>query len=213
METAQIEERAGALAEAGHALEVTDALSYEAAAELLLEVQAYRKRVADTFDPIISKAHGAHKEALAQKKKHEGPAITAATTIKGRMLTWQRAEQKRADEEARAAEAEAQRQAEEEQLAAAAAAEEAGDAETAEAIISEPPVVAPVMARSAAPKVAGITVRKQWDFVIDNAAALPREYLMPDVPKIRGVVRAMKGGTKIAGVRVFEKDVMGAGSR
>ena len=44
-------------------------------------------------------------------------------------------------------------------------------------------------------------------FEIVNPAVLPREYLMPDDKKLRGVVRAMRGATNISGVRAFSRRV------
>lgn len=211
METTQIEETAGALATRSTELVVGNATQYEGAAEFLLDIKSYRKQLGETFDPIINKAHSAHKEAIAQKRRHEQPAIHAEKIVKGRMLDWQRAEQARADREAREAEAEAQRLAEEEQLAAAEAAEKAGNAAQAEAIISEPAIVAPVVPRPAAPKVAGISIRTTWKFEITNAAEVPRQFMSPDRQKIGATVRAMKGSVKIPGVRIYEEQGMGAG--
>ena len=91
----------------------------------------------------------------------------------------------------------------------AVAAEKAGDAVRARALIEAPVVVAPVTPRpvfvaappAQAPKVEGVSFRDDWDFVITNAALIPREYLIPDEKKIRAVVKAMKEHTNIPGIR------------
>ena len=54
-------------------------------------------------------------------------------------------------------------------------------------------------------RVDGVSFRYEWDFEIVNPAAIPREYLMPDEKKIRGIVRALKGATNIPGVRAVSR--------
>lgn len=70
------------------------------------------------------------------------------------------------------------------------------------------PIVAPVR-----PVVAGITRREEWDFEITDANAIPREYLVPDMARIRGVVKSLKGDTNIPGVRAYSRSNIAAGSR
>lgn len=55
---------------------------------------------------------------------------------------------------------------------------------------------------TAAPE--GVTFREEWRFEIEDATSLPREYLQPNESAIRGVVQALKGETKIPGVRVWK---------
>ena len=88
---------------------------YSVAGNLWQLAKDLRAKIAETFDPIISKAHAAHKEAVAQKKKHDDPLEQAQRTIKGKMIAWDQeqaaiarkkqleleaAEKKRAEEEA-----------------------------------------------------------------------------------------------------------------
>ena len=71
-------------------------------------------------------------------------------------------------------------------------------------------VVAPV-SQAAAPKIGGIAIPKVWTFAITDADLIPREYLIVDETRIRKVVTALKGDTRIAGVRVFEQKRISAG--
>ena len=50
-------------------IQIRDQATFEEASAFLLSVKGIKKEVDSTFDPIIEKAHSAHKEALAQKKK------------------------------------------------------------------------------------------------------------------------------------------------
>lgn len=59
-----------------------------------------------------------------------------------------------------------------------------------------------VMQEVAAPQAEGITFAKVVDYTIDDPAALPREYLVPDQKLIRKVVQARGLDTSIPGVTV-----------
>lgn len=211
--TERIETEAHALTTMSMAVRVIDAESYEAAGERLLDVKAYRKGVADHFDPHIKNAHRAHKALLADKKKHDQPAIDAERRIKSAMLEWRKAEDARAEAERAAAEAAARAEAEAQQLAHAAELEAAGEPEAAEAVLDAPTPVAPVAKRKAAPKVKGVSIRKVWTFEVVDAAKIPRQFLTIDESKIGQVVRAMKGEAEklIPGIRVIAQDSMAAG--
>jgi hypothetical protein len=59
-----------------------------------------------------------------------------------------------------------------------------------------------------APRASGLSLTETWKFSIVDASLIPREYLVPDEIKIGRIVRAMKGETKIPGVRIYsEKSV------
>lgn len=53
------------------------------------------------------------------------------------------------------------------------------------------------------------TTRSQvrWDFKIENANAIPRQFLTPDLTAIRRVVTALKGACQIPGISVFSRKV------
>lgn len=116
----------------------------------------------------------------------------------------QRAAQEAADREVREA-----RKALE---AAAQVAEASGDIDTAEDLgMAALTIVAPVLA-PAVGKLTGTSVREAWKFQVENAALIPRQYLMPDEKKIGGYVRAMRAEATIAGVRIWsEKQIATSG--
>lgn len=203
-----IERQAGEIMATAAALVVRDARGYEGAGAFLLMVKEYRRAVAELLDPIVEKAFAAHKEAVKQRNRLDAPADEAERTVKAKMIEWKEAEEARIREEARVAEEAARRKAEDERLAEAEAAEKAGDKLAAEALMDAPILTPPVMSMRTVPKIAGVAPRAVWTFEITNQALLSREHLMPDLIKIGGVVRAMKGLTKIPGVRVFQKSGM-----
>lgn len=72
-------------------------------------------------------------------------------------------------------------------------------------------VVAPVITRDL-PKVSGISTRMVPKFEIIDAKLLPREYLVPDMTKIGGVVRSLRTDANIPGIRVWMEKQIAAGA-
>ena len=68
----------------------------------LSKIEALKIEINTTFDPIIEKAHSAHKEAIAGKNKHIKPLEDAEKIIKGTIFNYEDAlEKARIAEEAR----------------------------------------------------------------------------------------------------------------
>ena len=180
---------------------------YQAAGARLQAIKALRKKVDETFDPIIQKAHAAHKEAVARKKEHESPLIDAEMIYKRQILAFQQEQERKA----RAAQARLEEQARKERERLEARAERAaqsGKQEKAEQLREQAAtVVAPVVSIDT-PRVAGISTRESWDYEITDESKLPREYLMADHKKIASIVRSFKTATNIPGVRVFQKQTL-----
>lgn len=72
-------------------------------------------------------------------------------------------------------------------------------------------VVAPI-SQQAAPKIAGVSVPMVWDFELENEALVPREFCDVNQGRIRKVVQAMQGNTRIPGVRVLQRKRISAGT-
>jgi len=217
------------VADQASAIVVRDQASLTAANQFLLAVKALLKEIASTFDPIIDKAHQAHKEALEKKKKHEAPLLQAERIVKGLVGNYlQEEERKRREAEAEAyrveqekirAEAEKTRLADE-ALKKAAAAEAKGEGEKVDAIldraaakIDKVDAAIPAPAPPPPPKpvtAPGISSREVWLFQVVDPDLVPREFMVVDESKIRRVVQAMKSGSKIPGVRVWSEKQIAA---
>ena len=75
-------------------------------------------------------------------------------------------------------------------------------------IIQEPVRVAPIVMPKAVPKIAGGPVyQTRWDFEITNVNLIPRNYMIPDLVKIRNIVTDLKDQANIPGIRCFSKRV------
>lgn len=200
---------------------VTDKDSYEDAGLLLVRIKGLRKEVADTFDPIVKKAHNTHKEALAQKKRHDDPLNKAEKHYKNEIGTFK----EKAEQERRAREAEllaaAQKEDEERRLKEAADLEAAGQQDAAEAVLNEPSVVSVQTETGDDLKLDGISTRDKWSAEVVNfdelvkAVALgkaPLNVIQADMTVLNGLARQLKDSLQYPGVRVVKETVVAAGS-
>jgi hypothetical protein len=78
----------------------------------------------------------------------------------------------------------------------------------AKAAAQEQKIVAAAPVVPQAIRVQDQTLRDNWTFDITDEAAIPREYLVPDLVKIGKVVRVMKEKAVIPGVRAYNKPSM-----
>lgn len=180
------------------------------AADFLLEIKRRRKWWADWNKPAKQKLDALKREMLDREREIDEPMDRAENGIlKPAMARFEvEQEQKRRAEEDRQRE-EQRKKAEDERIKAAAKLEKEGEKQAAQELIDAPIEVAPVVIPKAeAPQ--GISYRENWKYRITDASKLPREYLVPDDKAIGGVVRALKGETRIAGIEVYmEKTVAG----
>lgn len=219
------------LARQAEALQVVDEETFQAAGTIRRDLATWLKDAHAFFDPICDSAYKAWKMATERRKSVIEPRETAYKALGEAMGAYEQEVERRRVEAEAAAQRERERleaeeqarvdaenarlraEAEERVLQDAIAAEEQGDAQAVEFLLEEPAYVPQVAPRPvfvppvqiAAPEADGTSFRDNWDFEIVTAAALPRQYLMPDTKKIGGVVRAMKAATNIPGVRVFNR--------
>jgi hypothetical protein len=200
----QVEQQGLVLVRQAGDIAVRDASTFQQAGLFLRTVSGYIRKVGEVLDPIVESAHKAHKIAVDQRKKLLEPAQSAERIVKAEMARFEQADRQRVLEEQRRLDADRRRLEDEERLANATRLEAAGKSEAAERALTAP-VAAPVFVPPARPIVSaeGVSFRDNWDFEIEDAALLPREYLIPDEKKIRAVVKAHKGETKIPGVKVI----------
>lgn len=93
----------------------------------------------------------------------------------------------------------------------AAKADERGQVDKAVALEHQAAMTVAQVIRTDAPKVSGQSVREVWLFVIEDAALIPREYLMPDEGKIGRFARAMKADARVPGVRFYSEKRVASG--
>lgn len=212
----QVEEKVLTIPEQAKAFTVNSNDDYIAGESLLASCKEMENEIHATFDPIVEKAHSAHKEAVAQRKKYLDPIEEGRKILKQKMIAYQDEQERIRREEQRRIEAEAKARAEQEALEAAVAAEQSGDNETAEAIISEPVYVPPVMVAKTAPAASRLSAgREVWSGECVNLMALakavvegkqPLSYLQAS-KTVLDVAAKMKSSCNIPGVRAVSRKV------
>jgi len=184
--------------------------------QILLKIRDKQKEVNDVFDPMIKKAHEAHKEVLAQKKNFQAPLQQAERHLKSQIAPYlaekeriRREAEERIRKEREKAEQEARAE-EDRKLQAALEAEEDGRTDDAYEIIdtvrhAPAPTKTPIPEKT---KLEGTSLRTIWRWEITEQDKIPREYLKVDDKKISAVVRALKKGALIPGIRVFSESTI-----
>ena len=201
--------------------------------DFFLTIKALRKKIADTFDPIISKAHAAHKEALNQKAIVEAPLIVAEKYLNGQVTGYKmeqdriRAEEEEKNrQEAIRIEAERRQKEEDERLAKAAELEASGAKEEAEALVNEaieekekpieiyiPPPATPKV------ELEGATVKTFWHAEVTDLKMLCKaiangmaavNLVEPNMTALNGMARSLKKEMNVPGVKAVSTTSMAA---
>lgn len=194
--------------EESQAIRVIDAPSYALAAERVKGLASLKKHITDWFEPLVKQANQAHKALTGRRAEELKPIEAEEARLRREMTAWNAEQQRRQREEEARLAAEAKRREEEFALQEAAMLQAQGVSEAEAMAVVEQAIAAPapiITLPTAAPKVDGISYRSEWRWQVDNEAAVPREYLSVNEKAIGGVVRALKGATRIPGVRVWEE--------
>ena len=209
----QAEEARRVLAEA-RAYTITTPEQFTAAAELLRTV-ATKARELEEQRKAITRPIDESKKRVMDLFRGPLDSLEAAGTVLRRAIgAFEQEQEERRRQAQREADEAARKERERlERQAAAAAAK--GQEEKAAAITERAATVVPVHVTADVPKVAGVATREVWEFEVVNAAALPREYLVPDEVKLRKVVSALKGdaATAVPGIRVWSRRAPIVGTR
>lgn len=184
-DTAIIEKEAQTALQVAKGFKITNPEQFTKAGEMLKSIKGIMKQIADTFDPIIKKAHEAHKEAVAQKKKHETPLLEAETIYKRAMLAYNE-EQERIRRQAQAKLEEEARKEREKLEKQAAAALAKGKTEKAEDLQMRAATVATPVVAVSTPTVSGISTITRYSAKVTN-------------PNI--LIEAIAGGRRIGAPR------------
>jgi hypothetical protein len=199
---------------------IRDHDEYATVGRYLTSVKAFQKRVTEFFAPHKARALAAHRALCDDEKKALAPALADEAACKSALVAFDTAQEViRQREELRLQEI-ARQDAETRRLNEAAALEREGNAMNdpellyeAHQLMEQPLESAVVILERTTPKVSGLSYREQWRFRITDPAKVPREFLVVDSVKIGGVVRALKGETKIPGVQVYSEKVAAASGR
>jgi hypothetical protein len=212
-DTSEIDSKTSLVVTAAEALEISNPQEYVEASGFLQDIKGLQNEIDDTFDTPIKLAHEAHKSIIGARNKHRVPLEQAEMLVKKKVGEYQRLEEKARKEQERKLLAETLKREEEARKEAAKELEQKGKPEEAKQVLETPVIPPPVVLQPQTPKIKGITTRETWKFRITNSDLIPKEYMTPDVTKIRGVVRAMKGQTNIPGIEAYPESTVSAKAR
>lgn len=166
-------------------------------------VEAYFEEMIDKAMEVKRAAEASRKTIVGRRDQAVEPYKTAKKTVGLRMLTYEDNQKRIEAEIQRKADEAARKIAEDEKVEAAAAAEAEGDTETAEILLNQPTVAAPVQVATETfnrGKNSGIS--KHYYAEVPTPALLPRQYLIPDMVTLNGLARSQKENLNIPGVIV-----------
>lgn len=196
---------------------------FAAVGEELKRIKGVRKQVDELFDPIIKKAHEAHKEALKSKKQLTDPLDQAEKSFKKSMLAYQQEQERlaRLEQERLRLEAEEKARKEREKLEAKALKEiEKGNEEKAEFLMEQAeelvpfiPVVAPQVE-----KVSGISTKKTWKARVTNPEQVPAYFNGMEIRTINQsqldkMAKMSNGTIKVPGVEFYQESSLAVSAR
>lgn len=214
-ELSLIEEKSGDVTTKANSIQIATKSEYHAATNYLKDIKSLQKEIKSVFDPIINKAHQAHKEAIAQRDKYLNPVKDAEKIVKDKVSDYaailereRRAEQQRREEEARKERDKALHEALEAQEAAEHLKAQGDDKNASEvqqeAMKMAEEAVEIKAAKVKEEKVEGVSFRDKFEIEIINASIVPSEWLIPDEKSILAFVKASKGTREIPGVKIIK---------
>ena len=185
---------------------ISTAVEYENSAQDLKKVKDKYKELDELRKSMTAPLDESKRKIMGFFKKPLDFLEKAKQKIEFVMKKFQREQEiKRQEEEDRLASL--QRKEAEKLHARAEKAAEKGQSEKAEALQQqalETEIVRPIVV-SEVPKIAGISSRTNWKFMIENVDLIPRKYMTPDLLRIGELARATKGTLKIPGVKFYKE--------
>ena len=189
------------------AIQVRTPIEMTNAEAILQELRRRKKRWMEAVEATVKGAHAAWKAAVAHRDSIAKPINEAERIVKSRIADYISEQRRQAEVERRRLQAEADAKAEAERKRALAAAAKMKTDDLRESRIEEAEtIVAPVVQVAAAVPETKLAMTVTWSFEITDAAAIPREYMMPDEKKIGAVIRGTKGSIEIPGVKAIKRE-------
>jgi len=205
--TNELESKTTSLSIAVNNLIVSNDTQNQKAVELVKIVKSLQDEISNTFDPIVEKAHSAHKEAIKQRDSHIKPLKDHELKIKQLISSYLKSVKVENERLARLQE-EKKKSLEDEALRLIQSNHdgEINDndidvvidslIDDASSIVTTPKPVY---------KVPGISQVVSYNAVVIDELIIPREYLCVDLKKINKVVRAFSGKIQIPGIDIKEE--------
>lgn len=211
------EAKALALKSKVDSLSVIDQASYDVANAINAEAYKLRKAFHEWFDPIDEASKKQRQATISQGKKIDEPFDYVIKVTGSKAAAWIRAEEERAAEEKRKAEAIARKAAEDAQLAAAEALQAEGLTNAATAILEAPTVIPKIVVEGPV-KAEGTTYTDRYSAEIVDLVALVKAVAEGKAPLsaicandawLGQWARLTKGAESMPGVKIVKTTTQG----
>jgi hypothetical protein len=181
----------------------------ERAVEFAKFIKIAQKDVEISFNPIVDKAHQAHKEAIGQRDKYLKPLLHAEVLVKNRIKEFLTEQERQRRERELKIQREAEEKAEKERqklLEQAKKAEKMGDDWKANDLREQAEYVSPVInIQENNIKTEGMVKKTTWKALVTDINLVPREYMVINQTALDGLARATKGTLQLPGVKFVEE--------
>jgi len=172
----------------------------------ILAIRAFRQKAEqwrNAVEETVKAAHAAWKAAVSHRDSILKPLEKLEAVVKDAVKRYDEEQERKRKEE----EAAIQGKLNEERESILRKLEIAKRADTRAALAAKLETLdaIEVSVPSRVEKTEGEYTVEVWKWEVVDAAAIPREYLVPDEKRIAGVVRVMKGETRIPGVKVWSE--------
>jgi len=219
-EIIEIKQQALAVDKQAQGLLVKNQGQYDDANIFLKSIKAIQQKIKETFEPIISKAFQAHKEAKAQETKLLEPLVRVEAIVKNKMLDFIREQEKIRQEVERKLQAEAERKRQEALAKAEKAREEGKEARAEKYEDKASQIVAPVLAPTV--DKGGVSTRRLYSAQVYDLRALveavaankaPLGLIEANMPALNAQARSLKESMKYPGVKLIVEDSLTSARR
>ncbi len=184
-------------------LDITTNEQFQETGAFVQGIKSKQKEVKDHYEQKRVQTYEKYKAVTTEISSYIDSLVKAERIVKKKLGVYREEQARKHREESQRLLAEARKKEEERLLAEA---EETGD----DSILDDELIIPQPVVETEVPAMKGVSFTTVWKFEVVNVSELPREYLMPDERYIRDVVKALKGNTKIPGIRVYSDQQVGA---
>lgn len=177
---ALIETEVNQIVTTGNSFAVNNQTDLIKATACLKGIKGLMDKVKESFDPIVDKAHKAHKEAIAQRDKYLKPLLDVDKKIRASLVSYNQKLETEQRERERIANEELAKVAEAERLKLINEANNTWDDSKAEELKEKASQIIPITVDTQKKVIEqeGLSIRKTWKARVIDANKVPREYMI-----------------------------------
>jgi tRNA(Ile)-lysidine synthase TilS/MesJ len=180
------------------------------ATNVIKGIKSLKERIEEVFNPIVDKAHKAHKEAIGQRDKYLKPLLETEKKIKFNILEFNKRIEAEQRERERIANEELAKIAEEQKQKLLEESRSTDSTWNAESLKEQAESIIPIVidAQKKVINEQGLSIKKKWKARIVDFDLIPREFLIANEPLLNQLANEAKKESHIAGVEFYEESIV-----